>query len=106
MKKFASWAAGVEVRGARGASINLNNSSFQRRLESSPSYFQALGRTGSQPVRWDDGVIIYPATKYGEVVVPAKAGTQRLCDVRHWIPAFAGTTKSSKSFQHVYLPDQ
>ena len=33
----------------RGASINLKNSSFQRRLESSPSYFQALGRTGSQP---------------------------------------------------------
>ena len=38
------------------------------------------------------GTSFDPATKYGEVVVPAKAGTQRLCDVRHWIPAFAGTT--------------
>ncbi len=38
------------------------------------------------------GTSIDPATKYGEVVVPAKAGTQRLCDVRHWIPAFAGMT--------------
>ena len=29
-----------------GTSIDLKSSSFQRRLESSPSYFQALGRTG------------------------------------------------------------
>jgi hypothetical protein len=29
-----------------------------------------------------------------DCVVPAKAGSQRLSSIRHWVPAFAGTTDS------------
>ena len=35
---------------------------------------------------------IDPAIKHVNFVVPARAGTQRLTGVRHWIPAFAGMT--------------
>jgi hypothetical protein len=28
-----------------------------------------------------------------DIVIPAKAGIQRLCYERHWIPAFAGMTR-------------
>ncbi len=30
------------------------------------------------------------------IVVPAKAGTQRLLRERHWVPAFAGTTETCR----------
>jgi hypothetical protein len=59
-----------------------------------PSRFQLRGRSRLLRAGRMAGrrVSLIGSRGFCKLVIPAKAGIQRLCDERHWVLAFAGTT--------------
>jgi hypothetical protein len=46
------------------------------------------------------GVERYESARHFNIVIPAKAGIQRLFHKRHWVRAFAGTTSVLRENRH------